>query len=51
MIQKRKYVARVWANHWFSTVYNIINLIRDAIPDIVIIGEHPYSPIMNVCDE
>lgn len=46
-------MARVWMNHWFSTAYNIINLIRKAIPDIEIIGsnEHPYSPIMNVCDE
>lgn len=46
-------MARVWMNHWFSTAYNIINLIREAIPYIEIIGsnEHPYSPIMNVCDE
>ena len=46
-------MARVWMNHWFSTAYNIINLIREAFPDIEIIGsnEHPYSPIMNVCDE
>ena len=46
-------MARVWMNHWFSTAYNIINLIRKAFPDIEIIGsnEHPYSPIMNVCDE
>ena len=46
-------MAKVWMNHWFSSAYNIINLIREAIPDIEIIGsnEHPYSPIMNVCDE
>lgn len=46
-------MARIWMNHWFSTSYNIINLIRDAIPDIEIIGsnEHLYSPIMSVCDE
>lgn len=46
-------MARVWMNHWFSTAYNIINLIREAIPYIEIIGsnEHLYSPIMNVCDE
>ena len=46
-------MARVWMNHWFSTAYNIINLIRDVIPGVEIIGsnEHPYSPIMNVCDE
>lgn len=46
-------MARVWMNHWFSTAYNIIQLIRDGIEDITIIGsnEHPYSPIMDVCDE
>ena len=46
-------MARIWMNHWFSTAYNIIKLIRDAVPDIEIIGsnERPYSPIMNVCDE
>jgi len=46
-------MARIWMNHWFSTAYNIIQLIRDAIPDAEIIGsnEHPFSPIMTVCDE
>ena len=46
-------MARVWMNHWFSTAYNIISLMRDAIPEIEMVGsnEHHYSPIMNVCDE
>lgn len=46
-------MARVWMNHWFSTAYNIISLMRDAIPEIEMVGsnEHLYSPIMNVCDE
>lgn len=46
-------MVKIWMNHWFSTAYNIISLIRNAIPSVKIIGsnEHPYSPIMNVCDE
>ena len=46
-------MARIWMNHWFSTAYNIIDLIRKGLPDVEVIGsnEHPYSPIMNVCDE
>ena len=46
-------MARVWMNHSFSTAYNIISLMRDAIPEIEMVGsnEHLYSPIMNVCDE
>ena len=42
-------MARVWMNHWFSTAYNIISLMRDAIPEIEMVGsnEHLYSPIMN----
>lgn len=51
--KKEADMARIWMNHWFSTAYSIIKLIRDAVPDIEIIGsnERPYSPIMNVCDE
>lgn len=46
-------MTKIWMNHWFSTAYNIISLIRDAIPDVEIVGsnEHSYSPIKNVCDE
>ena len=46
-------MARIWMNHWFSTAYNIINLIKKDIPDITIIGsnENLNSPIMKVCDE
>ena len=46
-------MARIWMNHWFSTAYNIITLIKEGIPDASIIGsnEHAASPIMNVCEE
>ena len=46
-------MARIWMNHWFSTAYNIITLIKEGIPDATIIGsnEHAASPIMNVCEE
>ena len=46
-------VKRIWLNHWFSTAYNIIRLIRDSDPGYTIIGtnENEESPIKAVCDE
>ena len=46
-------MTRIWFNHWFSTVYNVISMLRAENPDFQIIGsnEHPESPIMTVCDE
>ena len=46
-------MTRIWLNHWFSTAYNIINLIRENNPDFQIIGsnENLDSPIKTVCDE
>ena len=46
-------MARIWLNHWFSTAYDIINLIREGEPDFQIIGsnENSESPIKIVCDE
>lgn len=46
-------MTRIWFNHWFSTAYNIINLIRENTPDVQIIGsnERTESPIKAVCDE
>ena len=45
-------MKRVWLNHWFSTAYNIINLIN-ADNNFVIIGtnESISSPIKSVCNE
>lgn len=46
-------MKRVWMNHWFSTAYNIIHLIKKDCDDYVIIGsnENEYSIIKNACDE
>lgn len=46
-------MTRIWLNHWFSTAYNIINLLRENNPDFWIIGsnENLESPIKSVCDE
>jgi len=45
---------RVWFNHWFSTAYHIINLIKeDKDIDFYIIGsnENHDSPIQQVCEK
>ena len=46
-------MTTIWLNHWFSTAYNIINLIRQDNPDFRIIGtnDQKQSPIMKACDE
>ena len=45
-------MIRIWLNHWFSTAYHIVKLLRDANPDFYIIGtnEHEYAPYRTVCD-
>lgn len=46
-------MTRIWLNHWFSTAYNIINMIKEGETDFVIIGtnENINSVISCVCDE
>lgn len=46
-------MVRIWLNHWFSTAYHIILLLKRDNPGFRIIGsnENEYSPIMTVCDE
>ena len=46
-------MTRLWMNHWFSTAYNIISLMREGNPDLHVIGtnEHEYSVVKNACDE
>ena len=46
-------MARVWLNHWFSTAYFIINMMREKNPDFIFIGsnENEESPIKMACDE
>lgn len=46
-------MVAIWLNHWFSTAYNIINLIKKDNPEFRIIGsnEREQSPMRAVCDE
>lgn len=46
-------MATIWLNHWFSTAYNIINMIKENEPNFRIIGtnKNEKSPIMSVCNE
>lgn len=45
-------MKRVWMNHWFSTAYSILGLIRQSDPDLFLIGSsaNRLSPIQTVCD-
>ena len=44
---------RVWFNHWFSSAYHIIDMLKMANPNIKIIGTNKQinSVIKDVCDE
>ena len=46
-------MVKIWFNHWFSTAYNIITMIREDNPDFRIIGtnERERSVLSTVCDE
>ncbi len=46
-------MTRVWLNHWFSTAYNIVTLLREDNPDLFVIGSNrsEHSPIEAACDE
>lgn len=46
-------MTRIWLNHWFSTAYNIINLIKENETDFYIIGSNQNinSVVECVCDE
>ena len=46
-------MPRIWLNHWFSTAYYIIHLMRQNNPGFSFIGsnENKQSPIMTACDE
>lgn len=45
-------MVRIWMNHWFSTAYHIINLIK-VDSEFYVIGSNDkkYSIIQNACDE
>ncbi len=46
-------MVRIWFNHWFSTAYNIMSMIKQDNPDFYIIGsnENRLSVLSSVCDE
>ena len=46
-------MVRIWLNHWFSTAYNIIAMLRKDEPDFYVIGtnEFPYAGYQVHCDE
>ena len=46
-------MVRIWFNHWFSTAYHIIRMMRENEPDFYVIGtnEQPYAVYRACCDE
>ena len=46
-------MVRIWLNHWFSTVYNVINLIKEGEEQFYIIGtnESENAVYKLLCDE
>lgn len=47
-------MIRVWFNHWFSTAYGIVELMKkDSEQEVYVIGSsiHKNSVVQNVCDE
>ncbi|MBQ4530042.1 MAG: ATP-grasp domain-containing protein [Lachnospiraceae bacterium] len=46
-------MTRIWLNHWFSSAYNIINLIKKEEKDFYIIGSsgNSNSVVKSACDE
>ena len=46
-------MTRIWLNHWFSTAYHIIKLIKKGEDNLFIIGsnERPDAVYKEVCDE
>lgn len=52
-MSERDRMTRIWFNHWFSTAYNIINMIKQDNPYFYIIGtnENERSVLATVCDE
>ncbi len=46
-------MVKIWMNHWFSTAYNIIDMLRQDEPEFYVIGtnESPYAGYRVKCDE
>ena len=47
------HMVRIWLNHWFSTAWHIIRLIREGEKDFYLIGtnENGQAVYRDVCDE
>ena len=44
-------MTRVWFNHWFSTAYNIMELMRGDGIHIIGSSRNPYAVLQGACDE
>ncbi len=47
-------MTKIWFNHWFSTAYHLINLIKDAAPnEFIFVGTNKNAQAIykQVCDE
>ncbi|MCC8049892.1 MAG: ATP-grasp domain-containing protein [Clostridiales bacterium] len=46
-------MKKIWLNHWFSTAYNIINLIKESESEFWIVGsnDNAHAVYKTVCDE
>lgn len=46
-------MATIWLNHWFSTAYNIVKLIKESNPNhrVICSNANEFSPIKAACDE
>ena len=47
-------MMRIWFNHWFSTSYHLINMMKEKEPDrFYFIGSstNPYAIYKQACDE
>ena len=46
-------MIKIWLNHWFSTVYNVIDMLKKADPELYIIctNQNEKNVISAICDE
>ena len=44
---------RIWFNHWFSTAYHLIRMMREGTPEAVFVGsnENVRAIYRQACDE
>ncbi len=52
-LEKQNNRIHIWFNHWFSTAYHLIHLMRQTAPDklwFIGSGKSPLSVVRNACD-